>query len=275
MSKDLDDQSTPILYYSSHDQMLKILPLERFCENHHNNKFMEMFESDNLDPSIENNVLSKRAIASNNVEILSYLLNKGANISNENMYKITFFYKIKINMIKFLFDYGIDFINNTDFIFSCVSSIYGEDIIEFLLAQGMNANKFLNANIDEKHLIDVAVKRRYLKAIKILISYGADPSLNTSRCLSLAIKTGEEEIIRLLLKNGAQQSSVTPEDLSTMFKSKPSSRLINFLVDQGFDFSMVNNVKFDKPYIDEICPMLIELGVDSFQLIKIFSSEKN
>ena len=240
------------------------------CESQNNDKFIELFESDNSDPSIENNILPKTAIESNNIEILSYLLQKGANISNEDMYKSAFFYGTKINMIKFLFDRGIDFVTNTKFISRCINNADKNDIVEFLLEQGMDPNKLLDANAPEKHLIDIATKDYNQEIIEILISHGADPSLSTSRCLSFAIQTGEEKIIRLLLNNGAIPSSVTPKDLSIMLGSKPRLSLIKFLVDQGFDFSMVNSVKFDRSYINEVCPVLFELGVDPLQLINIY-----
>ena len=239
-----------------------------FCENHNNDKFIEMFESINFDPSVENNILSRSAIMSDNVKILSYLLNKGANISNEDMYNKAFCYGIGIDMVKFLFDYGIDFITSAKFISYCIRNDGNEDIIEFLLKQGMDPNRFLNAR--DKHLIDIAAKNYNMTAVKILISYGADPSLCTSKCLALAIRTGEEELIRLLLIKGAQPSSVTPEDLSIMLGSRPPQSLIEFLVGQEFDLSVVNDVKIDKPHIDKICPMLFELGVNPVQLIKIY-----
>lgn len=244
--------------------------LINLCRNHNNDKFIEIFESNNLDPSIEDNIFSKSAITNNNVKILLYLLEKGANISKDDMYGSAFSCRTKIDMIKFLFDYGIDFVTGTEFITYCVRYNGDENIMKFLFEQGMDPNR--PSDISGEHLIDIAIKEYNRKTVKILISYGADPSLSTSKCLSFAIQTGEEEIIRLLLSKGAQKSSVTPKDLSIMLGSRPSQSLIGFLADQDFDFSVVNNVKFDepKPYIDKICPMLFELGVDPTQLIRIY-----
>lgn len=252
------------------------MDLINYCMCHNNDKFIEIFESNNLDPSMKNNIFSKKAIIFSNISILSYLLKKGANISNKNMYKSTFSRKIKIDMIKFLFDYGIDFISDDKFILYCIDISHCVDnvnIVEFLLKQGIDPNRL--SNITEEHLIDSAIRNRNLKLVEILISYGADPSLSTSKCLSLAIQTGEEELIRLLLNKGALQSSVTPEDLSIILKTqpRPSLSLINFLANQNFDFTAINSIKFNKPHTGEIYPALIELGIEPIQLIRMYASD--
>ena len=256
------------------DTLTVSLNLMRYCQTQNNDKFIELFESNNLDPSMENNLFSINAISSNNVGILSYLLQKGANISNEDMYIQAVSYGVKINMIKFLFDHGVDFISDTEFISDCICDSEKYDIVEFLLKQGIDPNKI--ENIDDEHLIDIAIQNEYdLEMVKILISFGADPSLDTSKCLSHAIQIGEEKLIRLLLSKGAQKSSVTPEDLSIMLRSNPQPSLIKFLADQEFDFSAINKIKFNKPHIDKICSMLVELGVDLIQLIKIYDEKLN
>lgn len=247
--------------FISSDNCLKLMIIEDLCSsNSRHDLFKNLFELDNVSLN-SNNIPFIRAISSNNIIIFNYLLEKGGNISNGEIKKIIIDmnYCIKIDTLKFFIEYGVDFVSDTELIEKYIG--YNDDKVKLLIENGVNPN----ASTSNGYLLEIAAKKSIYSTCKLLILHGADPSLNNSLCLSFAIQHAREDIIKLFLQYGANTSFVTAADFILMLKKSPSIDLINFLINYGFDLSIINTYKFVRN--NQVFEKLLEVGVDPIQLI--------
>lgn len=254
--------------------MSSLHQLKILCTNHDIYHFKELFETNNFYSDEERDSLIWNAIKVRNMKILFYLLERGFGISNEQIVQTVYFPHMKIPKIKFLLEREIDS-ESRSIIISYYVMRGNDEIVEILLRQGADANELMNDRVSHsrfsgnRRLINVAVYFKYISVCKILLSNGANPSLDNSYCLSLAIRLANEEIIKLLLSYGADPSVITKDDIGDLIKSKPSLSLINFLVEYGLDLSMINTLKFTPSTTDEAFARLLGLGIDPAILIRL------
>lgn len=252
--------------------------LKDLCIACDHDNFKKLFEINNFYSDIESNDLIWTAITNRNTEILFYLLKRGFGISGEQIARAVCYCPMEISLIKSLLEKEIDPMYNSIIISHYVRG-GNDEVIEILLKKGADPNGLINGDgliINKcKRLIDYCICYGGISTCKLLLSSGADPSLDNSNCLSLAFqwacmnRNTSENIIKLLLNYGANPLVITKDDLAVLIKSNPKLSLINFLIEYGFDLTMINTLKFTSSAKDDVFVRLLEIGIDPVILARL------
>jgi hypothetical protein len=167
------------------------------------------------------------AVTHRNYKVVNYLLENKVNISNDNDFIIinATLSNATINndfkMIKLLFKNNCYF-NNRNMIIFIISSRYPDlKIFRFLLLEKVH----ILSESDKKRLISTIVKEENYMALRLLIKNDIGKAIKDD-ALTLAIKTKNIKIIKLLLANEATPNVDAKIIISHLFNSKSNMKII-------------------------------------------------
>ncbi|BCS82694.1 ankyrin repeat protein [Cotonvirus japonicus] len=182
-----------------------------------------------IDVNICDNYAIIIAAHNNNMELFSLLMKNGADISNKHVQRIFIVQESQENL-NFLAKNGIDLIKNSK-------------------------------------NITLAVSLRNQKMVKYFIDLGYDILFNNNLLLRVAINSGDVEIVKLLLSNGANVNDLTIDDIVCVIRFH-FIKMIPILIDAGYDFKILESLS-SHGEISRITENMEILGVDFKNLFRI------
>ena len=120
-----------------------------------------------------------------------------------------------------------------------------EEVIELLLAQGVDIHKHNNTGSTPLHL---AVKESDLQTVRMLLSQGADMHIPDDQGffpIHIAVENRNVDMIKLLMEYGESLSSdsdgIQPIHVAIQSKNEGYSEFIKFLLNNGADINAKNH----------------------------------
>ena len=194
----------------------------------------QLIEDFNFDVKYKKNLAISICSATNNFEMMNFLINDGADVNCtcvvDTCHSILEHVVTKKNntMAKILLEAGADPNINEGLSLTIACSIDTE-IVKLLLLHGANINN-ANAAINAISLIDTMNRGKDI--LQLLIDSDIDINMNDGIIFKNAIRTRNINIIRLLLENGADHSVM---DRMTLDDNHGSIKNINYIIDSGID----------------------------------------
>ncbi len=115
-------------------------------------------------------------------------------------------------------------------------------------------DKGFDVNYDLGVALKIATYYEIIDVVKLLVNAGANVGIDNESCLCTAIDIGCSELVELLLKNGADISHITCENIENLIRSDSSTiETLQIMEKYGFDFKCLSNVRKNKrvePLID-------------------------
>ena len=212
------------------------------------------------------------AIESEDVEALKILLQNGAKfVHPQNVYLGIH----SLEIYKTLIDFGIEFrFNGTQMIHAI--NCQDEEAIKFFLENGIDVNN--ECLFSRKAPIHMAIEKRDLKTLKLLIDHGAKTNVlfkfgdTNVNVLSYACAFGNLEIIKFLLENGedmnafSRKSCYTPIHCAIMSKK---TEIVKYLISNGASLSSRTkpSVRHPEKKNDATEIALVQRDLDIFKMI--------
>jgi ankyrin len=197
------------------------------------------------------------ACITNNVEVIKILLDQGINITSD---ALTYLPKAcedgKIEIVKILLDYGANILSTMRYSYKDSTSIYltcmnkNLDILKILLQHCVK--------IDKHYLIEISInyiKPGYRKVIKMLIDYGADVNkhmLHQQMPLDYACRSGAIDIVAMLLHCNANIKGENGFRAIVNARSSRSVEIIKLLLENGADYTSVSKKYINKTWRNAI-----------------------
>ena len=215
------------------------------------------------------------AIESEDVEALKILLQNGAKfVRPQNVYLGDH----SLEIYQTLIDFGAEFRFNGTQMNHAIKA-QNEERIRFFLENGIDVNN--ECLFSRKAPIHMAIERRDLKTIKLLIDRGAktnvlfkfgDSNVANVNVLSYACAFGNLEIIKFLLENGedmnafSRKSCYTPIHCAIMSKK---TEIVKYLISNGASLSSRTkpSVRHPEKKNDATEIALVQRDLDIFKMI--------
>jgi len=181
-----------------------------------------------IDPTANNNCCIQWASTVGHLEIVSFLLEHGADSSGKDKSLPSASEKGHIEIVRLLLEHGAD----------------------------PKANRNLS--------IQFASHRGHLDIVKLLLVYGADPKDNNYRAIKWASQMGHLEIVRLLLQYGADHNVINSAFQDASIGGHLN--IVNFLKEKGADPTDNNNKAIQMASHEghlEVVRLLLRDGADS------------
>lgn len=165
------------------------------------------------------------ALQSNNVELVRLMLKNGANVDGVDNYSSTaLMFAIKFDqkdMVALLLSYNPDiFMEDNATITSLMVAVLQNNskIVSMLLDYEAKSKNKNAANIDKLRALNLASDLGYVEIVKILLSQGTSIKQlpNGETPLLFAAKSGNEEIVRMLLKHNFSPNLKDLEHLTAL-----------------------------------------------------------
>jgi ankyrin repeat protein len=150
-----------------------------------------------IDPTTEDNFVIRWASRRGNLEIVSFLLEHGADSIAKNYAIRIASYRGHLEVVSFLLEHGIDSVDKNKALSS--ASEKGQlEIVRLLLAH--RADPTANNN----NAIRSASYSGHLEIVQLLLEKGADPTAKDNEAIQFASENGHLEVVRLLLNNDSE-----------------------------------------------------------------------
>lgn len=188
----------------------KTYPLEEAIK-HSGFDMIETLINEGVDPMVEigaGRSTLDLAISTGNVNVAKLLYSKGVRPTNRNLSSVIICYFDNLKMVEFLLSIGVDPNGNNgyDTILQRAVCQQLHGVIEILLLYGADPNKIIQDNPITP--LALAVRKRDLETVKLLLNAGSNPNVNISVISNMHILEYaghyDREIFRELLKAGSQ-----------------------------------------------------------------------
>ncbi|AGF85648.1 repeat protein [Moumouvirus goulette] len=170
--------------------------------------------------------------------IIQYLIDSGANPHTDEEYPLCISAQTnKISMFKFLLKFNCDInARNNYCLLASVNPYNSREFIDVLIEYGVNIH------YDDEIVLKYAACNCDIYLVNKLLQHGADINFLTNECLLHVIKYGNYELIKLLVDNGVNFSQVNNE----ITKNNIEMRKNNLLIDQGVNHIILFNSLVEK-----------------------------
>ena len=157
------------------------------------------------------------ALSTNNPARIHFLLNAGANINHDYKYLGTPLYRAAVNgdleVFKMLLENGAHININNLYLLGVAVDSGNSEIVKILLAAGAN----VNPKGHEPYLCQAA-RRGFPELVQMFLDRGANIEVKDEygyRALHLAVCDGHIDVVKVLLKAGANVNAVTDNDFGS------------------------------------------------------------
>lgn len=220
-------------------EIIKCMPCEKNTDIHALDKLgqipLHSIETRDIDGNTPLNI----AVRNRDVKTVRFLLEHGANVNAAGEYGSTPLHQASLETMRILLDNGanvdaLNSFNNTPLHHTIYSGCL--ESIRILLEYGADPNR-INGNDDTP--LDSAVWFSQVNTVKFLLEHGADVNTGYKRMSTLhsAVTQGKQEIIRILLDNGANVDALTKLDQTPLRMATEEGNLgvIETLLEHGAD----------------------------------------
>ncbi|ARF02627.1 SWPV1-008 [Shearwaterpox virus] len=190
------------------------------------------------------------AVKANNIDIIKILLNNGINVNYVNDKGYTaLHYAVennKLDIVNLLLGKGanIEIVNECSFINNIIKFRFTNyyNMIELMLSYKANVNN-IHDNYAPLHL---AIDEEDEEIIKLLIRYGADINIkntyNDSSPLHHAVKSVNKNILKILLDKGADVNSLNRYGCTPIYYAVCNNNIdvVNILLEYGADVNVID-----------------------------------
>eukprot|EP01129_Flabellula_baltica_P002698 TRINITY_DN12520_c0_g1_i1.p1 TRINITY_DN12520_c0_g1~~TRINITY_DN12520_c0_g1_i1.p1 ORF type:complete len:461 (-),score=44.73 TRINITY_DN12520_c0_g1_i1:70-1452(-) len=206
-----------------------------------------------------------RSIMSDNLELVKYVIDKGADVhltDETGIYPIYRATSASTTLTKFLLlEQGVNLNTSSNGKYPIMSAIYNNnyDLIEIFVQNGAS----LNVYSDGKYPLELAIIRCDYKTVQFLVRNGCDPDMG----LCIACFEDNLSIVKLLVESGANLNKTNRNDEYPLMCAN-NIEVVKYLIDKGanIDIENVNSVtalidSIVKENVDKV-NYLVEKGVD-------------
>ena len=249
-----------------------ITPLMIACQGNDIKIMKNLFEKGEFEKKFYNTVDVKI-----NIEIVKYLVEKGANVNAKNYNRSTPLiiacYENDIEIVKYLVEKGAD-VNTKDIngvtplLIACERNDI--NIVKHLVENG--------ANVNEKNRFEItplitACQKNDIEIVKYLVEKGAnvnEETKNQDTPLMIALNRKNIKIVKYLVEKGANVNEKNKYEMTplTIACNSRNFEILNYLVQNGADLNAKNNngktqlmVAYEINHID-LFKYLVEIGAN-------------